>query len=72
LVLGVDKDRLKKGNQLFRKFSILFGYIGLLSTVFANAILTNGKNAVKLVEWALSINEEWGGSLIILLGNIHR
>lgn len=69
--LGTDKELLEKGNTLFRKCSILFGYIGLLSTVFANAILTNSKNAIKLVEWAVETNEEWG-NLIILLGSIHR
>ncbi|KAI7890813.1 uncharacterized protein EV154DRAFT_421482, partial [Mucor mucedo] len=68
---GTDKEFLEKGNQLFRKCSILFGYIGLLSTVFANAILTNSKNAIKLVEWAVKSNEEWG-NLIMLLGDIHR
>lgn len=70
-LIGTDKEFLEKGNTLFRKCSILFGYIGLLSTVFANAILTNSKNAIKLVEWAVKSNDEWG-NLILLLGDIHR
>lgn len=70
-LIGTDKELLERGNTLFRKCSILFGYIGLLSTVFANAILTNSKNAIKFVEWAVEANEEWG-NLIVLLGDIHR
>jgi hypothetical protein len=71
LIVGTDKSLLEKGNDLFRKCSVLFGYIGLLSTVFANAILTNTKNAIKLVEWAIESNKDWG-NLIELLGKIHR
>lgn len=68
---STDKELLWKGNDLFRKCSILFGYIGLLSTAFANAILTNTKNAIKLVEWTVETNEKWG-NVIELLGKIHR
>lgn len=68
---GSDKELLAKGNDLFRKCSVLFGYIGLLSTAFASAILTNTKNAIKLVEWAVEPNEKWG-NLFELLGKIHR
>ncbi|GAA5804113.1 hypothetical protein HPULCUR_009599 [Helicostylum pulchrum] len=68
---GRDQELLKKGNDLFRKCSVLFGYIGLLSTVFANAILTNTKNAVKFVEWSIETDEN-RSNLVLLLGSIHR
>lgn len=43
----------------------------MLSTVFANAILTNSKNAVKFVEWSIETDEN-SSNLVLLLGSIHR
>ena len=57
-------------NALFKKFSVLFGYIGVLSTVLASTVLTNPRNSVKMVEWC--IQEKEYGDMILLLGDIHR
>ncbi|KAG1116143.1 hypothetical protein G6F42_013768 [Rhizopus arrhizus] len=68
---GKDDASQKAGNDLFKKFSILFGYIGLLSTIFSSAILTSNKFAGRLVEWCIEKSPD-DKNVIQLLGDIHR
>ncbi|KAF1799301.1 hypothetical protein FB192DRAFT_1285399, partial [Mucor lusitanicus] len=68
---GKDEASQKAGNDLFKKFSILFGYIGLLSTIFSSAILTSNKFAGRLVEWCIEKSPH-DKNVIQMLGDIHR
>ncbi|CAO3651292.1 unnamed protein product [Mucor fragilis] len=68
---GKDDASQKAGNDLFKKFSILFGYIGLLSTIFSSAILTSNKFAGRLVEWCIEKSPQ-DRNVIQMLGDIHR
>jgi hypothetical protein len=57
------------GNELYRKFSVLFGYIGLLSTVYASAILTTSSDALTLVNFLVYKDKN---NLFTTLGRNHR
>ncbi|KAI8376627.1 hypothetical protein EDC96DRAFT_436149 [Choanephora cucurbitarum] len=67
---AIQHSESADANALFKKFSVLFGYIGVLSTVLASTVLTNPRNSVKMVEWC--IQEKEYGDMILLLGDIHR
>ncbi|KAI8992586.1 hypothetical protein BDB01DRAFT_738685 [Pilobolus umbonatus] len=63
-----NKSLLDEGNAMYRQLSIQFGYIGLLSTVFSSAILTNSRQSTQLLNWLVSKDND----VISLLGKIYR
>ncbi|KAI8977596.1 hypothetical protein BDF20DRAFT_875679 [Mycotypha africana] len=76
---GQNNVSIEKGNKLFRKCSILFGYTGLLSSVFASSILTSSDHSEELIAWCLkkvfiSEDDKEGErkTFVQVLGEIHR
>ncbi|KAI7900225.1 uncharacterized protein BX663DRAFT_554130 [Cokeromyces recurvatus] len=68
---GKDEESVDKANNLFYKFKSLFGYVGLLSTVFSSPIMKFNNHAGLLVEWSIKSYEEYD-SIIEFLGELHR
>ncbi|KAI8362820.1 hypothetical protein BD560DRAFT_448756 [Blakeslea trispora] len=68
---AIQEPESDNANALFKKFSVLFGYIGVLSTVLASTVLTNPRNSIKMLEWCLH-KGEYDKDMILLLGDIHR